>query len=203
MNTTIRTAIVCLAVISVAVAATPNTRKRLTAQRIAELTAPTDAPNPKTYKVEISALGSSTLPAAKPEGEIQSIRELRFPTEFEPPQAAANGAPVITPTTPTAFEQVNTGWTVHLTAKPQGKLITVYGVADYVEAELVPGGYGAIAAPIYTEQGDVITPNKLDQPKLQTTTTRFNIFAMPGESYEVTLYRGAKSEKHIVTVKTE
>ena len=67
----------------------------------------------------------------------------------------------------------------------------------------MPGGYGAIAGPIYTEQGDVITPNKLDQPKLQTTTTRFNIFAMPGESYEVTLYRGAKSEKHIVTVKPE
>ena len=104
MNTTIRTAIVCLAVFSVAVAATPNTRKRLTAQRIADLTAPTDAPNPKGYKVEISALGSSTLPAANPKGEIQAIRELRFPTEFEPPQAAANGAPVITPTTPTAFE---------------------------------------------------------------------------------------------------
>jgi hypothetical protein len=203
MNTTIRTAVVCLAVISVAVAATPNTRKRLTAQRIAELTAPADAPHPKAYKVEISALGSSKLPASKPEGEIQSIRELRFPTEFEPPQAAATGAPVITPTTPTAFEQVNTGWTVHLTAKAHGKIIAVYGIADYVEAEMVPGGYGVIAGPIYTELGEVITPNKLDQPKLQTTTTRFNIFAVPGGSYEVTLYRGVKSEKHIVTVSTE
>ena len=53
------------------------------------------------------------------------------------------------------------------------------------------------------EQGGLLTPNKLDQPKLQTTTTRFNLFAVPGESYEVTFYRGDKSEKHTVTVSTE
>ena len=203
MNTSIRTALVCFAVISIAVAATPNSRKRLTAQRVADLTAPTDAPHPKGYKVEISALGSSRIPAAKPEGEIQSIREFHFPTEFEPPQASATVAPAIIPTTPTAFEKVNTGWTVYLTTKSHGKLISVYGVANYVTAELVPGGYGAIAGPIYTEQGKLLTSNKLDQPKLQTTTTRFHIFALPGEPYEVTLYRGDKSEKHIVTVSAE
>ncbi|EDY18583.1 hypothetical protein CfE428DRAFT_3968 [Chthoniobacter flavus Ellin428] len=203
MNTPLRAALVCLAIISIAVAATPNTRTRLTAQRIADLTAPAEGPHPKGYKIEISGLGSSLLAAAKPEGEILSVRELHFPSEFKPPQAAANGAPGITPTTPTAFETVNTGWSVRLTAKPHGKVIAVYGIADYVEAELVAGGYGVVAGPIYTEKGEVITPNKLDQPKLQTTTTRFNIFAVAGESYEVTLYRGAKSEKHIVTVSAE
>lgn len=203
MNTTIRTVIACLAVISVAVAATPNNRKRLTPQRLAELIAPTDGPAPKTYKVAISAIGSFTLPAAKPEGVMQVGRELRFPTEFEPPQAAANGAPAIIPTTPTAFELVNTGWTVRLVAKAQGRMISVYGIADYVEAEMVPGGYGAAAGPIYNEKGEVLTPNKLDQPKVQTTTTRFNIFAVPGGSYEVTFYRGAKAEKHMVTVLAE
>jgi hypothetical protein len=49
----------------------------------------------------------------------------------------------------------------------------------------------------------VLTPNKLDQPKFQTTTTRFHIFAVPGESYEVTLYRGSKEEKHSITVTVE
>jgi hypothetical protein len=202
MNTTIRTTFVCLAVISVAVAATPSSRKRLTASRIADLTASSEIPPAKIYKVEVSDIGASTLPAAKPEGELFSGRELRFPTEFEPPQAA-KGVFGIVPTTPTAFETVNTGWTIRLSAKPYGKVIAVYGVADYVQCEFVPGGYGAISGPVFTEEGEVLTPNKLDQPKLQTTTTRFNIFAVPGESYEVTLYRGAKSEKHIVTVSTE
>src|SRR6266481_2780196 len=120
MNPPLRTAIVCLAVISVAIAATPSSRQRLTAQRIADLSASSDAPRPKNYKIEISGIGASTLPVAKPEGEVSSGRELRFPTEFQPPQPAANGAFVITPTTPNAFEQVKTGWTVRLTARPHG-----------------------------------------------------------------------------------
>jgi hypothetical protein len=90
------------------------------------------------------------LAAAKPEGQIEAGRELRFPTDFDPPRAAANGAPVITPVTPTAFEVLTIGWTVRLSAKPQGKLITIYGVADFVQSEMVSGGYGAIAGPTYT-----------------------------------------------------
>jgi hypothetical protein len=161
------------------------------------------AVNPKSYKVEISGIGSATLPADKPEGKIESIRELIYPTKFDPPQTAANGAPIVTPTSPTAFETVNTGWTVRLSAKPHGKLIAVSAVADHVEGEMVPGGYGAIAGPVYNDQGEVLTPNKVDQPRLQTTSTRFHIFALPGEPYEVTLFRGAKTEKHIVTVTTK
>jgi hypothetical protein len=134
---------------------------------------------------------------------MEHIRELIFPNEFDLPKVAANETPAVIPTTPAAFETINTGWTIRLTAKPQGKLVTVYGVADYVEAELVPGGYGAIAGPIHNEQGAVISMNKLEQPRVKTTTTRFNLFAMPGESYEVTLYRGTKSEKHTVTVEAE
>jgi hypothetical protein len=203
MKTTTRTAILCLAVAGISLAATPSAQKRLTPQRISELTAPAPGAAPaKGYKVEISSFGSVTLPAGKAAVEIQSGRDFIFPTEFDPPQAAANDLPVV-PTTPTTFETLQTGWTLRLTAKPQGKLIAVYGVADYVEAELVPGGYGAIAGPIHNDRGQLVTPNKLDQPKLQTTTTRFHIFALPGEPYEVTLFRGNKSEKHIVTVTAE
>ena len=181
------------------------------------MTAPSDAPKPKAYKVEVAGLQrpfrtptgengpiSVTFPADKPQAVLECIREFRFPIEFNPPEPADKDSkfPII-PTTPAAFETVNTGWTIRLSAKPQGKLIAVYAVADYVEAELLPGGYGAITGPIYSEHGDILTPNKLDQPKFQTTTTRFHIFALPGEPYEVTLYRGAKAEKHRVTVTTE
>ncbi len=203
MNPILRTTILCAAAAAVAIAATSKTPKRLTPQRLFELTAPGEASLAQSYRVEISSLGVAVLPAGEPKGQIESGRDLIFPTAFDPPQAAANGAPVLTPTTPTEFETLTTGWTIRLSAKPQGKLITVYGVADYVQAELVPGGYGAIAGPIYDEQGGVITPNKLDQPRLQTTTTRFNVFAVPGESYEVLLYRGNKAEKHLLKVTAE
>lgn len=202
MNNTIRTTIACVAAASIAFAATSQSQKHLTTVRVAELTARSETPAPKAYKVDVSALGNATLPGAKPEAEIVVGREVRFPVAFEPPHAVS-GTPAVTPTTPTAFETINTGWTIHLTAKPQGKLVAVYGVADYVEAQLVAGGYGATAGPIYSEQDELLTYNKLDQPKLQTTTTRFHIFAVPGESYEVTLYRGSKPERHTIKVSAE
>ena len=96
------------------------------------------------------------------------------------------------------------GWTVYFSAKPHGKLVAVFGVADYVEASLVPGSYGAVAGPIFEDYGEaVLTPNVIQEPKSQTTTTRFQLFALPGESYDVTFYRGAKTEKHRVTVSVE
>jgi hypothetical protein len=137
------------------------------------------------------------------EGVIEVIREFRFPSKFKTAQAGADGSNISAPTTPTAFEKVNTGWTIRLTAQPHGKLIAIQGIADYVEAELVNGGYGPITGPIHTDQGKLISPNVLHQPKVQTTTTRFHLFALPGESYEVTLYRGAKAEKHMVSVTAE
>ena len=224
MNTTIRTTIACLTVAGVSIAATTKTFTRLTPQRVAELTAPSDAPPAKNYTVAITGLKTPwfhpgqtpavapsddhgvhvTLPAEKPQAIIEVIREFRFPTAFEPPEAADGGARGLTaPTTPAAFETINTGWTIRLSAKPHGKLVAVYGVADYVEPEMVAGGYGAIAGPIYSEQGKLISPNVIQQPKFQTTSTRFHIFAVPGESYEVTLYRGAKAEKHSVTLTAE
>ena len=107
------------------------------------------------------------------------------------------------PTTPREFETLNVGWTITFTTKARGGLIDLYGVADFVEAELVKGGYGALSGPITTDAGVLISPNKLEQPRSHTTTTRFHIFAVPGESHEVTLYRGNKEEKHIVTVTAE
>jgi hypothetical protein len=223
MNITIRTAIVCLTVACVSIAAASKTQKHLTAHRIAELTAPTDAPPANGYSVEIVGLqppssipweiparppaadsgpARVSLSAKNPQGTIEVVRELRFPTAFEPPRAT-DRAPGITPLRPEAFESVNTGWTIRVSAKPQGKLVAIYGVADYVEPELVPGGYGPLAGPIYSEQGALLSPNKLDQPKFQTTSTRFHIFAVAGESYEVTLYRGAKPEIHMVKVSAE
>lgn len=216
MKITTQTTILCIAVASVAIAATPQT-KRLTPQRIAELTAISDDPKPTRYTVAISGLdivglvnrlapassASITFSADKPEAGLEFIREFRFPTKFQPPQADASGASLIAPPNPAAFETVNTGWSIRLSARQQGKLVAIAGAADFTTAEFVPGDYGPLSGPIYTEDGKLISPNKYHQPRIQTTTTHFHIFAVPGEPYEVTLYRGAKIEKHTVTVTVE
>lgn len=46
---------------------------------------------------------------------------------------------------PKEFETINTGWTIRLNATPSGQLIALSGKAEYVEAELMNGGYGAVA----------------------------------------------------------
>ena len=196
--------VVCLSAMALTAAAiTKSPKTFLTPDRIRELTAPTDAPAPKGYKVAISGLGSRTIPAGNPgqQGTLESIREFRYPTQFEPPKSS--GGDQVSPMTPTEFETVFTGWTVRLSATPHGRLVAIAGVADYVTAQLRQGGYGPVNGPIYTNAGALLSPNKLEQPEVQTTSTHFHIFAVPGESYEVTFYRGNASEKHTVTVTEE
>ena len=206
MNNIALTCLACTAVALVGVAAVSNVPKRLTARRVLELTVPANTLPPKRYKIEVSGVGSAVLSADKPAGQVEMIRESIFPTEFMPPQPAPAGDPIaIVPSTPMDFGKINVGWTVHLNAKPQGKLLSVYGSAAYIEAELVPSGYGVVAGPIYSaEQGnDLLTPNIISEPRSQTTITRFQLFALPGESYSVTFYRGAKVEKHLLTVSVD
>ncbi|MDB6155209.1 MAG: hypothetical protein JWL90_3662 [Chthoniobacteraceae bacterium] len=215
MKNTVRIVIICLAAGSLAIAATTKSQP-LTPKRIAELTAPSDVPPPRAYKVMVSSLQrpfpgdngpiSVILPAGKPQAVLECIRELRFPSAFTPPKRVANREPGFDPTLPTEFDTVNTGWTIRFSAKQHGKVIALAGVADYVEGEMPKmgnGGYGPLGAPIYDEAGKLLSPNVLHQPRIQTTTTRFQIFALPGETYEVTLYRGDKAEKHSITVTTQ
>jgi hypothetical protein len=223
MNLPVRSLIIVLTIACVAVAANSPARKRLTLQRIAELTGPAEMQPAKYYSVEISALTIPSpipgqtgkpfpvsdgparikLPVANPKGTLEFIRELRYPTEFDPPRAANDGSAIVAPVTPNAFETINTGWTISLSAKPSGKLVALSAKADYVEAELMNGGYGAVAGPIYNARGELLSPNVVHQPKVKTTSTTFHIFAVPGESYEVTLYRGDKAETHTIKVGVE
>ncbi|HEX8312696.1 MAG TPA: hypothetical protein VF614_15345 [Chthoniobacteraceae bacterium] len=189
-----------LAIASIALATTSTSHKRLTVQRIAEVKELIDAAPPRSYQIEVSGIGSIEVGPAKFQMQMEAVRALSFPTEFDPPLPAGKGLNYVMPATPTAFETVNTGWTVRLSGKPHGKLIEITGAADYTEAESLPGGYGEVAGPIYDARGDMVTTNKLDQPRLQTTTTRFHLFALPGKGYEILLYRGRKAEKHTVAV---
>jgi hypothetical protein len=218
MKATIQITVASLTVASIAIAAATKSPP-LTPRRIAELTSPDDAGPPKAYKIEIFGLrrpfppsfqdsGPTTviLPVEKPQAVLECVREFRFPSTFTPPKAVAGRDPAFEPTWPQEFETVNTGWTIRLSAKQHSKVVALAGVADYVEAEMPAigtGGYGTLGAPIYSEAGQLLSPNVVNQPKVETTTTRFQIFALPGETYDVTLFRGTKAEKHRVTVTAE
>ncbi len=194
-----------IAIALVSLAATSLPKKRLTLEQIVRLSAAPDAPAARQFKVEISALGSTILSVDKPVGEMEMVREFPFPTEYAPPQPATPGSPVsVVPSTPTNFDRINVGWHVRLSVKPHGKLVAVAGTVDYVEAELLPSGYGEATGPIYADHADVtLTPNGINQPRSQTTTTRFQLFAVPGEAYDVVFYRGTNAEKHRIVVTAE
>jgi hypothetical protein len=146
--------------------------------------------------------GRITFPADRP-AIIEVIREFRYPVKFDPPRAAEDGSLIIAPLTPKEFETINTGWTIRLNASPSGQLIALSGKAEYVEAEMMNGGYGAVAGPIYDAKGTLLTPNVVHQPKAKSTSTCFHVFAVPGEPYEITLYRGDKAETHTIKVSVE
>jgi len=205
---------VALATATVTVAAISKPGTALTPRRVAEINALSAEPRLAQVNVAISGISKIRMATDKSKVTMEMIREFRYPTEFAPPEVSKEalkpkakpedgGVFPVTPTTPRAFETLNTGWTITLTAGAVGSMVELYGSADFVEADLVNAGYGALSGPIYSDDGILITPNKLQMPKSSTTTTRFHLFAVPGESYEVTLYRGNKAEKHTVTVRPD
>jgi hypothetical protein len=182
------------------IAAVPAKRQaRLTVSRLRELIAPANAPAHEQFEVEISGFGKVVC-AQDFTGKIRVLKELRFPTEFDPPQPSAAPPWIVTPMTPKAFETIETGWKVDVTAARIAQMVDVAVVAEFIGAEMVNGAYGELAGPIYTEKGGVITENKLTQPRVQSTTTRLHVFALPAKPCEVTLYRKDKPEKHTLTV---
>jgi hypothetical protein len=126
-------------------------------------------------------------------------------TQFDPPEVSLTETPsLVAPLRPRAFETVNTGWTIRLKAWPVGNLIALYGVADHIEFRgFDEAGYGPLSGPIHDQKDRLLSPNVLQQPVFETTTTRFHIFAVPGETYEVVLHPGRKTTKHRVTVAAE
>jgi hypothetical protein len=212
MKHSFRLAGLALAAAAVTVAAVTKPTNRLTPKRIAEVNALSNATDAAHISVQLSGFPKIGTTTDGHRSVLESIQELRYPTEFDPPdapkaalagKAPGGGVFPITPTTPRAFETLNVGWTIALTTKARGGIVDLYGEANFVEADLVNAGYGALAGPIFSDDGILITPNRVQMPKSSTTTTRFHLFAVPGESYDVTLYRGSKAEKHTVTITAE
>lgn len=177
--------------------------QRLTPARIAEL-ASAPISESKRISIALAGIGSGVITPSQPEALIENIREIHTPSEIEPPTVTANNPKfAVTPITPAAFNQINAGWTIRLRAKHNGKVVVLTGAAEFTDVKLVNGAYGALAGPVYSEQGKLITTNVLQQLRQQTTISRFHLFAVPGEDYEILLYKGDKAEKHKIKVTLE
>jgi len=179
--------------------------EHLTPQRIDELTAPADSLAKKTVVVEVSDLGKVKL-SKDLEGTLELIREYHYPVKFDPPQVSKNSEhqTIVIPATPNAFAQINVGWTVHLKAWQVGKVVMLSASADYVDVKPVKAGYGELAGEVKMENRDVtLTPNVMNQPLQHTTSSRFQLSALPGKTYTVLLYQGDKAVKKQVKVSLE
>ena len=185
--------------------------RSLTIEKVSELTTPAASNKAKVYKVTVSSLdlgrarGKNTARTisvvAGPEGTLRYTKELKAATAFDPPQMPNRDThTLITPAIPSKFEPFEQGWVIHVSARPCGKLISVQGSAQFTEVTIEHRGFGPISGPIYSAQGNMVSPNTVLMPKVVTTTTYFSLFAVPGENYDVTLYSGNTPETHTVSV---
>jgi general secretion pathway protein D len=140
---------------------------------------------------------------------IEIIRELRYPTEFEPPEipneffggstftsnpatgffgGSSNNAFPVTPTTPTAFETRNTGVTLEVepVVGPDGFTIDLNLVPQVVEFE----GFINYGSPIKTSQTNllgvvqevVLTENAINQPVFSTRKITTSVSVWDGQT---------------------
>lgn len=136
---------------------------------------------------------------------IDIVRELRYPTEFDPPQipqetgnnnfALVGGVLVqqaqstpVTPTTPTAFETRNTGVTLEVepVVGPDGYTIDLNLVPQVVEFE----GFVNYGSPIQTSSVNVLgitntvvlTPNQINQPIFSTRKVTTSVSIWDGQT---------------------
>jgi len=153
------------------------------------------------------AIGKGTsafaLPVAstQPNREVtlRATREFRYPSKWDLPQESTNseGAKIILPVKALEFERVEAGWIIECsTEKIEGGLIRVTGVATFTEPELRQAVHGEQSRPIYA-QGDrkvLLTENKGESAVVRSSSTRFQVFALPGKQYE---FNVAKLDKTI------
>ncbi len=125
---------------------------------------------------------------------VEVIRELRFPTEFDPPQipqrasSSRSGTFPVTPTTPTAFETRNTGITLEVepVVGSDGYTIDMNLVPQVVEFE----GFINYGSPIQSSVTNlagialpvIITTNVINQPIFSTRRVTTSVSLIDGQT---------------------
>jgi len=119
---------------------------------------------------------------------IEAIRELRYPIRWDLPEK--DGDRVI-PITPSAFGKTDLGITFTCLADSTDGLIRLSGTAVFTDFEkMVQSVYGENSKPIKSADGKVLlTENKGTTATTVSSTSQFQIFAIPGRTYEFKIKR--------------
>lgn len=139
------------------------------------------------------------------EGQQQTLElteELRYLTGWNPPELPPKPSLPVTPMSPTQFEVFHSGWVIQFTAEPVKEgLVRIIGRATCSTPETTQGVYGEHSGPIYapTDKTAILTPNVAETLITHTTSTPFQVFAIPGKSYVVKIKDSDKEMKLHVT----
>jgi hypothetical protein len=108
---------------------------------------------------------------------------------------------------PSAFDKQKVGWQIHYVVERGDKYVVLHGRATYTAIAMLPHGvYGEESGPITAQiakggqtQTVVLADNQTRNASFQSTTTNFQIFALPGKTYTVQLQHGTETVDAAVT----
>lgn len=124
---------------------------------------------------------------------VSQTDEVPFATEWDLPKETTNseGHAIVVPVTPLAFERMNAGWELRCSAVTVGDLIRLTGTATFTEAEFTKGVFGEKSGPIYSPEKKkvMLTPNESKTASVLSSTSHFQLFAIPGKEYEIKVRR--------------
>lgn len=136
------------------------------------------------------AVSFSTTFIVNRSSTMEVVKEIRYPVEWEPPmqyRAKDDAMPVVVPVTPTIFETVKHGWVVKFSGDLVGGAVRLIGTATFAEPEFTKGVFGEASGRLYAANKRLflLTENESQTVAVQSSTTPFQVFALPGKTYEL------------------
>jgi hypothetical protein len=140
--------------------------------------------------------------------QIKIVEELRFPIKWSLPKKFNNSEGEIGYTTsgPLEFDRVDSGWTINCRAESiEGGLIRVSGTVTFTEPEFKQAVFGEHSSPVKLTDGKttVTVPNESLSAIVHSSSTPFQVFALPGKTYEFKVARLNKTVPFIIECNLE
>ena len=140
-----------------------------------------------------------TVHAGQPFSSKQTRRHT-FPSQFDPPQLTNHfdriaGLPIVTPSTPRAFDEKEVGEFLDLKVVPRGPFVEVSGVLSTVHANPKRSrASGEAHSPIYAEtKRQLLTENEVPLNEFTRMDSDIRICGRPGIAHRVILANQRKT----------
>lgn len=140
---------------------------------------------------------AKNLKIAFPLGQSHTENQTRavpFASEFAPPTPMGDGTIAVVPATPLSFDTEAIGYQLQIHAEQVGAQVRLVGTLLMREAAAEQGVFGEDSGPIHADvvvdgkkQRIQLTPNTAKMARVKSAESRFQINALPGKSYTITL----------------